>query len=100
MDAALRSLLSSFASVDLLYLDAERVEYAGWWPQPARVPRPGGLLAIDNVLSHPDEVAEFLALADAAFVPKPSRSARASTWRGAVRNRLADARTGSVAVER
>jgi predicted O-methyltransferase YrrM len=58
------------ASVDLLFLDAERVEYPGWWPHPARVLRPGGLLAIDNVLSHPDEVAEFLALvaADAAYV--------------------------------
>jgi predicted O-methyltransferase YrrM len=50
------------ASVDLLFLDAERVEYAGWWPHPARVLRPGGVLAVDNVLSHPDEVAEFLGL--------------------------------------
>jgi len=49
-------------SIDLLFLDAERVEYPGWWPHPARVLRPGGLLAIDNVLSHPDEVAPFLAL--------------------------------------
>jgi predicted O-methyltransferase YrrM len=50
------------ASVDLLFLDAERVEYPGWWPHPARVLRPGGVLAVDNVLSHPDEVAPFLAL--------------------------------------
>ena len=58
------------ASVDLRFLDAERTEYAGWWPHPARVLRPGGVLAIDNVLSHPDEVAEVLALiaADASFV--------------------------------
>jgi predicted O-methyltransferase YrrM len=48
--------------VDLLFLDAERVEYPGWWPHPVRVLRPGGVLAVDNVLSHPDEVAEFLAL--------------------------------------
>ena len=53
------------ASVDLLFLDAERVEYPTWWPHPVRVLRPGGVLAIDNVLSHPDEVAEFLALLDA-----------------------------------
>jgi predicted O-methyltransferase YrrM len=52
-------------SVDLLFMDAERVEYPGWWPHPARVVRPGGVLAIDNVLSHPDEVAPFLALLDA-----------------------------------
>ena len=49
-------------SVDLLFLDAERVEYAGWWPHPVRVLRPGGVLAVDNVLSHPDEVAQFLDL--------------------------------------
>ena len=49
-------------SVDLLFLDAERVEYPNWWPHPARVLRPGGVLAVDNVLSHPDEVAPFLAL--------------------------------------
>jgi predicted O-methyltransferase YrrM len=51
-------------SVDLLLLDAERVEYPRWWPHPVRVLRPGGVLAVDNVLSHPDEVAEFLALVD------------------------------------
>lgn len=50
------------ASVDLLFLDAERVEYSGWWPHPVRVLRPGGVLAIDNVLSHPDEVTEVLAM--------------------------------------
>jgi len=48
--------------VDLLFLDAERVEYAGWWPHPARVLRPGGVLAVDNVLSHPAEVADLLSL--------------------------------------
>ncbi|MFI5911798.1 O-methyltransferase [Dactylosporangium sp. NPDC051541] len=50
------------ASVDLLFLDAERTQYPGWWPHPRRVLRPGGLIAIDNVLSHPGEVAGFLAL--------------------------------------
>ena len=56
--------------LDLLFLDAERVEYPGWWPHPARVLRPGGVLAIDNVLSHADEVAPFLTLlaGDSAFV--------------------------------
>jgi len=49
-------------SIDLLFLDAERVEYPGWWPHPVRVLRPGAMLAIDNVLSHPDEVAPFLQL--------------------------------------
>lgn len=50
-------------SVDLLFLDAERTQYAGWWPHPARVLRPGGVLAIDNVLAPaPDELTDFLAL--------------------------------------
>jgi predicted O-methyltransferase YrrM len=49
-------------SLDLLFLDAERVEYPSWWPHPVRVLRPGGVLAIDNVLSHADEVAPFLVL--------------------------------------
>jgi len=49
-------------SVDLLFLDADRPEYPGWWPHPKRVLRPGGVIAIDNVLSHPDEVRPFLAL--------------------------------------
>ena len=55
------------ASLDLLFLDAERPEYPGWWPHPARVLRPGGVLAVDNVLSHPDEVAPFLALLNETF---------------------------------
>ena len=50
------------ASVDLLFLDAERVQYPSWWPHPLRVLARGGVLAVDNVLSHPDEVAPFLAL--------------------------------------
>lgn len=58
------------ASIDLLFLDAERTEYAHWWPQPARVLRTGGVLAVDNVLSHPTEVADLLGLvaADGNFV--------------------------------
>jgi predicted O-methyltransferase YrrM len=51
---------------DFVFLDAERPDYAGWWPQIARCLRPdGGLLAIDNVLSHPDEVAAVGALIEA-----------------------------------
>jgi predicted O-methyltransferase YrrM len=46
-----------------VFLDAERPAYAGYWPDLLRTLRPaGGLLAIDNVLSHPDEVADVLAL--------------------------------------
>lgn len=54
-------------SVDVLFLDAERVEYLAWWPHPARVLRRGGVLAIDNVLSHGNEVVSFLPLLAGEF---------------------------------
>ena len=52
-------------SVDVLFLDSERPEYAGWWPHPKRVLRPGGLIVIDNVLSHADEVVDCRAQIEA-----------------------------------
>ncbi|MFD2078952.1 Predicted O-methyltransferase YrrM [Actinopolymorpha cephalotaxi] len=52
------------AGLDVLFLDSERPEYPRWWPHPVRALRVGGLLAVDNVLSHPDEVAEFRALVE------------------------------------
>ena len=39
-----------------VFLDAERPAYAGYWPDLLRTLAPGGLLAIDNVLSHAGEV--------------------------------------------
>jgi predicted O-methyltransferase YrrM len=57
------------ASFDLIFLDAERPEYPGWWPDLKRVLRPGGLLVADNAISHSEEMAPFVALvkADAEF---------------------------------
>ncbi len=57
------------ATFDLVFLDAERTLYCHWWPQLRRVLRPGGLLVVDNALSHAAEMAPFAALlqADAAF---------------------------------
>jgi predicted O-methyltransferase YrrM len=57
------------ASFDLMFLDAERPEYPGWWPHLKRVLRPGGLLVVDNATSHPEQMAPFVALvkADADF---------------------------------
>ena len=43
-------------AVDLLFLDAERTEYPSWWPHPVRVLRTGGVLVVDNALSHPAEI--------------------------------------------
>ena len=53
------------ASVDLLFLDAERTEYPAWWPHPIRVLHPGAALVIDNATSHPEELAPFRALLEA-----------------------------------
>lgn len=49
-------------SFDLVFLDSERSEYVGWWPQIKRVLRPGGLLVVDNATSHAAEMAAFCKL--------------------------------------
>ena len=61
---------SADGAFDFIFLDSERPEYPGWWPNLRRVLRPGGLLVVDNATSHPTEVAPFVALvkADAEFV--------------------------------
>jgi predicted O-methyltransferase YrrM len=64
-DAAETLQASADAEWDLVFLDAERPAYAGYWPDVLRTLRPGGVLAVDNVLSHPDEVAGLLALISA-----------------------------------
>ncbi|HEY7631903.1 MAG TPA: GrpB family protein [Thermoleophilaceae bacterium] len=53
------------ASLDFVFLDAERPAYVRYWPELVRVLRRGGLLVVDNVLSHADQVAEFRALVHA-----------------------------------
>ena len=53
------------AAFDLIFLDSERAEYPGWWPDIKRVLRFGGLLVVDNATSHPEEMAPFVALVKA-----------------------------------
>jgi predicted O-methyltransferase YrrM len=57
------------SAYDLIFLDSERTEYPGWWPQLRRVLRPGGLLVVDNATSHVEQMAPFVALvrADRGF---------------------------------
>jgi predicted O-methyltransferase YrrM len=50
---------------DLVFLDSERSEYPGWWPELRRVLRPGGLLVVDNATSHRDQMAPFVARVEA-----------------------------------
>lgn len=62
-DDAGRVLQRSEASAfDFIFLDAERSDYPGWWPDLRRVLRPGGLLVVDNAVSHAEEMASFAAL--------------------------------------
>jgi predicted O-methyltransferase YrrM len=60
---------SADGAFDLVFLDSERPQYPGWWPNLRRVLRLGGLLVADNAISHPEEIAPFVALvnADAEF---------------------------------
>jgi predicted O-methyltransferase YrrM len=53
------------ASWDFVFLDAERPAYVDYWPSLVRVLARPGLLAVDNVLSHAEEVAGFRALVEA-----------------------------------
>ena len=56
---------STDSAFDFIFLDSERPEYPGWWPNLRRVLRPGGLLVVDNATSHPQEIAPFIALVQA-----------------------------------
>ncbi|MEZ0538890.1 O-methyltransferase [Fibrella arboris] len=52
---------------ELIFLDAERSAYVGYFPDLSRLltQRPGCLLAVDNVLSHAGEVHDFVKLLEA-----------------------------------
>jgi predicted O-methyltransferase YrrM len=47
---------SAAGAWDVVFLDAERPQYPGYWPDLARVIRPGGLIAADNAISHADQM--------------------------------------------
>jgi len=65
-----RQLASQF---DFLFLDSDRDEYVAWWPHIQRVLAPGGLLLVDNAVSHAGEMEDFIALV-----------ARTAGWRSVV----------------
>jgi predicted O-methyltransferase YrrM len=58
-DAAVTLRDASDAEWDMIFLDAERPAYASYWADLVRVLKPGGLLVVDNVISHAEEVANF-----------------------------------------
>lgn len=47
------------AGFDLVFLDSDRGRYLAWWPALRRVLRPGGLLVVDNAVSHAAQMAPF-----------------------------------------
>jgi predicted O-methyltransferase YrrM len=61
-DAAEALRGSADAQWDMVFLDAERPAYAGYWPDLQRTLKPGGLLAVDNIVSHAEQVSEFRAI--------------------------------------
>ena len=56
----LEAMLEGF---DFILLDAERDAYVSYWPHLSRLLKiKGGLLVVDNVISHAAEVKEFITL--------------------------------------
>jgi predicted O-methyltransferase YrrM len=50
---------SSEEDWNLVFLDAERSAYTRYWPNLVRVLAPGGLLVVDNAVSHAGELSGF-----------------------------------------
>jgi len=50
----------SRGAFELVFLDADRSQYVAWWPDVQRVLARGGLLVVDNAVSHPDELVPFI----------------------------------------
>ena len=63
-DAATALAAFADAAFDLIFLDAERDAYAGYWPDLVRTLAPAGLLAVDNVISHAHDLVAFRATVD------------------------------------
>jgi predicted O-methyltransferase YrrM len=58
-DAAQTLKGSADAAWDMIFLDADRPAYVGYWPDLLRVLKAGGLLVLDNAISHADELRDF-----------------------------------------
>jgi predicted O-methyltransferase YrrM len=58
-DAAAVLAASADGAWDFVFLDAERGAYVAYWPELLRSLRRPGLLAVDNVLSHAEELKKF-----------------------------------------
>lgn len=61
-DAARTLAGSGDGAWQFVFLDAERPAYPAYLPDLVRILAPGGVLAVDNVLSHASELVEFTAM--------------------------------------
>ncbi len=52
-------------SYDFVFLDANRGEYVRWWTVLQRIVTPGDLIIVDNAVSHPNELRDFIELVHA-----------------------------------
>jgi predicted O-methyltransferase YrrM len=64
-DGALVLAQTPSDSLDVVFLDAERAEYPAYWQDLTRTLRRPGLIAVDNAISHADELTAFRAVVDA-----------------------------------
>jgi predicted O-methyltransferase YrrM len=64
-DAADTLARSDDRAWEFVFLDAERPAYPGYLRDLVRTLSPGGVLAVDNVISHEHELVEFIALLEA-----------------------------------
>jgi len=58
-DAATALAAFADAAFDVIFLDAERDAYVGYWPDLVRTLAPAGLLAVDNMISHAHDLVAF-----------------------------------------
>jgi predicted O-methyltransferase YrrM len=47
-------------SFDFIFLDADRSQYVAWWQDLQKVLVPGGLMVVDNAVSHANEIEGFV----------------------------------------
>ncbi|MBF0277259.1 MAG: O-methyltransferase [SAR324 cluster bacterium] len=44
---------------DFIFLDSNRSQYEEWWHSLQQIVKPGGLLVVDNAVSHQEQIADF-----------------------------------------
>ncbi len=73
---------------EFVFVDSERPAYVGYLPDLIRTLAPGGVIAVDNVLSHEDELVEFTTAIERLPLLTQTVVAVGAGLRIAVRDRL------------